>query len=89
VEKIVEGISKNRLSSFDAEPALKKATVSLIRNEIAAVYGVAQPNINKLPAVVQARLKKLGYEASGRQIKEIGSEPQFKHRRRRPGQKIT
>jgi hypothetical protein len=86
VAKIVEHISKNR---SECDPALKKATPRILRNVIAAVYEKGQPNINQLPDAVRPRLKKLGYEASGRQIKKIGEEPEFKRRRRAPGQKLS
>jgi hypothetical protein len=92
VLKIADEISKQPAAS---EPALKKATPPILRDAIAAVYdaaakaGTKPPNIIELPAAVQPRLKTAGYEASGRQIKEIGSEPRFKHRRLAPGQDLA
>jgi hypothetical protein len=96
VGKIVELIRKNRSSSPEYDPALRKATDRILRNVITAVYDEAdkdknalRPNINQLPDAARPRLKELGYEASGRQIKKIGEEPQFKRRRRAPGQKLS
>jgi hypothetical protein len=63
-----------------SEPKLKSAPESMIRRVITDVYDAADkektkpPNINELPAKVQPRLKDLGYEASGRQIKVIGKD---------------
>jgi hypothetical protein len=79
--KIVRDASKHH-------SLLKPASEKEIRDQIAAVYADAQPNINQLPGAVQPRLEQRGYKASGRQIKKIGREPQFKNRRRGPGQKL-
>ena len=92
VTKIVDGISKSR-SGNEHQPALKPATDPMVRNIITAVYddadkGGPRPNINQLPDAVLSRLA-AGYTASGRQIKKIGSEPQFKRRRRKPGEKLS
>jgi hypothetical protein len=93
VSKVAENISKNRFSSSEHELDLKKATSAMLRHVISAVYddaasaGNKPPNIIELAAAVQPRLKEAGYEASGRQIKKIGSEQQFKLRRLPAGQR--
>lgn len=91
VLKIVDRISKNR-SGLKSKPELKSATDTVIRNAITSVYDAAdkggpRPNINQLPNVVQPRLKALGYEAAGHQIKKIGKE--FASRRGRVGKRLT
>jgi hypothetical protein len=63
----------------------------IIRSAITAVYDDAdkgvgpRPNINELPSAVQPRLAALGYQASGRQIKQIGKEKEFSSRRNEVG----
>jgi hypothetical protein len=67
---------------LDREPpekpiALKTAPDAIIESVISAVYddadkGAERPNINKLPDAVMPRLRALGYETSGRRIKDIG-----------------
>jgi hypothetical protein len=75
-------------------PKLKSAPDSIIRTAIVDVYDAADeektkpPNINELPAKVQPRLKDRGYQASGRQIKNIGKD--FSDRRLpRPGRSVS
>ena len=66
----------------------------MIIAEIRRVYDLVQedkkppPNIKKLPQLVQARLRDSGHEASARLIQEIGSRPEFKKRRRKPGKTL-
>jgi len=95
VMKILEGISKNR-SGFRSKPVVKKAPPSLIRTEIGLIYDNAdknknapRPNLAQLPGVVKPRLEARGFEASGKQIKKIGSEPLFDGRRNKRGKRLT
>jgi hypothetical protein len=75
-------------------PQLKLASRQMIIAEIHRVYDLVQedkkppPNIKKLPQLVQARLRDSGHEASARLIQEIGSRPEFKKRRRKPGKTL-
>lgn len=79
VKKIVRGASTALIRASDEE----------IHAEIAAVYAEAQPNINELPAPVQARLKIRGLDASGHRIKILGSEQKYRLHRRPAGQRST
>jgi hypothetical protein len=91
VTKAADGIS----NGLKNEPALKPATSMIVYNVIAAIYddaaksGAKPPNIVELPDAVKPRLKELGYEASGREIKKIGGDQSFKLRRLARGQKRT
>jgi hypothetical protein len=101
VMRIVNEISKNHCApikgvlSFDNVMTLKQAPRDTIRKTIRSVYddaknkGEPPPNINKLSYAVLPLLEKRGYEASGRQIKEIGNEKEFKGRRNPRGQRLT
>jgi hypothetical protein len=73
---------------------LKQAPDNLIRSVIQKVYDDQQardekpPNIKGLRKIVLPLVRAKGYEASGRRVEEIGSEPVFKKRRRTPGKTV-
>jgi hypothetical protein len=84
VMKIVREIASNGNLTLASEKEIRDQIAAVYDN--AATVGTKPPNINELPGAVQPRLKEAGHEASGRQIKKIGDEPQFKLRRLRAGQ---
>lgn len=65
-----------------------------IRKAIKDVYDIAEaeskkpPNINQLASVVQPLLEANGHYASTRHIQELGGEPEYQRRRRRPGKTV-
>ncbi|MGC2082726.1 MAG: hypothetical protein WA702_05115 [Bradyrhizobium sp.] len=69
------------------EAILKPASTAQIRAIIREVYSAPgkPPNINELPKKVRPRLQKLGLDASGNRISEIGNEPEFQKLRRPRG----
>lgn len=67
---------------------LRNATHDMIRQEVRDVYldsSSDQPNVNQLAKVVRPRLNQKGFEASDRQIRQIGEEREFTGYRRKPG----
>jgi hypothetical protein len=87
VTDLLDWLDRRQPKKSPTKSGLKRAPRSAVENEIAAVYEEAAkrnskpPNINELPYVVLPRLKSLGYETSGKQIKEIGRANEFaKHR---------
>jgi hypothetical protein len=89
-----ESVCRLSADVLAAEPDLKAAPKGDIRVAIRTVYDDSQakggkpPNIGELSAPVQNLLKKDGYYASVRHIKDIGEEQEFKRRRRRPGKTL-
>jgi hypothetical protein len=78
------------LLNQQASSTLTLAPRSVIEKVITEIYddadkGADRPNINQLPKVALPKLKALGFRASGRQIKDIGSDEKFANRRGEPG----
>jgi hypothetical protein len=79
----------------DTTIPFKKAPDAIVIKAIMNVYDLADangekpPNIKELPAQVLIHLRAKGYEASGRQIETLGSSPEFKTRRRKPGKTLS
>jgi hypothetical protein len=72
-------------AATDRRP-LRNASVEEIRAEIRAVYDEAgEPNIKVMADLVEPRLRARGLHTSKNYIMEIGAEPEFLARRRRPG----
>jgi hypothetical protein len=95
VMRIVNSVSKNRSATtpITLEEALPEAPIPTIREAIRSVYDDAdksgpRPNINQLSKAVLPRL--IGYRSpTGRQIKAIGGEPEFRKRRGKIGKRLT
>jgi hypothetical protein len=73
--------------SSQLKSAPKADVVEAIRSayDAADAAGGKPPNIKELPGAVLPLLKEKGYSASGRRIAQLGEGPEFKRRRRRPG----
>jgi hypothetical protein len=74
-------------------PALRKAGRSTIHEAILAEYDEAErcrtkpPNLKQIGKVVQARLLKGGYKASGNNIQQLAQDPTYQGRRWPPGRR--
>jgi hypothetical protein len=77
------------------EITLRPAPEQAINKEIEEVYnstesaGGKPPNLKEIVAPVQAALRNLGFQASGRQIQNLADADEFKKRRRKPGPTLT
>jgi hypothetical protein len=82
-----------RATSAETEP--RRASKEMIREEIKSVYdeaersGTPPPNIRQLSRIVRPLLRASGFDASFQLIENIGSEREFKRRRRPQGRRMN
>jgi hypothetical protein len=90
-----EGDDRATRGAAKPEPAPKPARESKIHLAITAAYDAAAaagdkpPNVNEIIGPVQAQLRAAGYEASGRQIRELAGADQHRKRRRKIGKTVA
>jgi hypothetical protein len=93
-----DGWRANKTSPVSVEATsgqdVRPASPEKIKEAIDTVYSLAEksggkpPNIKELAREVRGLLAGSGHTASGRQIEELGSHPEFKRRRRKSGKTL-
>jgi hypothetical protein len=90
-----EGAAKPEPAPAAGDAAIERVPKNKIHQAITAAYDAAAtagekpPNVNEIVGPVQVQLRATGYEASGRQIRELAGADQHKSRRRKTGKTVA